>query len=467
MKISVLFIVLISYVWNIHCAATGISDVASVLSSVGHNVVQLKSAAVKPVVGESLGSPSDATTFGPMLNSGVLIEPVQTNGNGILSQFPTNTNIPIPILIKDDNLLIKTPHTETTPKPILIRDDNLMLTGAKEATNTELAPEPTPKPILYIDNNLMLTGGKEATNTELAPEPTQKPILYIDNHLMLTGVKEAKNTELAPEPTPKPILYIDNNLMLTGGKEATNTELAPEPTPKPILYTDNNLMLTGGKKMTNTELAPEPTPKHILYTDNNLMLTGGKEATNTELAPEITPEPILYTDNNLMLTGGNEMTNTELAIEHTPKPVLSAHQNMKPCPEFNSRYEKGSFVVTLDDGKCEMIVNQKPVQEKQSNPWAPGRHSPVYELLTRKYNPEVTFRQTALAPKDHHCHHHTRKMGSFFVVDTVLGRCQMVIGIPTLPDLRYIMSNTRPAWSPPMRKLPRWPRRSSESDSDD
>ncbi|XP_071175142.1 uncharacterized protein [Mytilus edulis] len=445
MKISVLFIVLISYVWHIQCAATGISDVASVLSSVGNNLVQLKPAAVKPIVGESLGSPSDATTFGPMLNSGVLIEPVPTNGNGILSQFPTNKNIPIPILIKDDHLLIKTPHTE----------------------ERELSPETTPKPILIIDDNLMLTGGKDATNTELAQESTPKPILYIDNNLMLTGDKEATNTELAPEPTPKPIIYIDNNLMLTGGKDATNTELAPEPTPKPILYIDNNLMLTGGKEATNTELAPELTPKPIIYIDNNLMLTGGNKMENTEPAPEITPEPILYTDNNLMLTGGKEMTNTELAIEHTPQPVLSAHQNMKPCPEFNSRYEKGLFVVTLDDGKCEMIVNQKPVEEKQSNPWAPGRHSPVYQLLSRKYNPEVTFRQTALAPKDHHCHLHTRKMGSFFVVDTVLGRCQMVIGIPTLPDLRYIMSNTRPAWSPPMRKLPRWPRRSSESDSDD
>ncbi|CAC5404033.1 unnamed protein product [Mytilus coruscus] len=439
MKISVIFIVLISYVWNIQCATTGIHDVAPVLSSTGNiplnDLVQSKPAAVGPIVRQSLASPSDATTFGPMLD-GVLIEPVPTNTNGILSQFPTYKNVPIPIYIKDDNLLIKTPSTEKIPIPILIKDGNLATTTTQEENVSNTIPKQ--------DKNVNTLG-------EPSPEPTPKPILITDDNLMLTGVKETTNKELAPEPTPKPILIIDDNLMLTGAKEKTNTEHAPEPTPKPILIIDDNLMLTGAKEKTNTEHAPEPTPKPILIIDDNLMLTGAEETPNTESMETIkTP-----------------------STAKTIDPVLTAvatsisHQHMKPCPEFDSRYEKGTFVVTLDDGKCEMIVNQKTVEEKQSNQWAQGRYSPVYQLLTRKYKPEVTFRRTSLAPKDYLCHHHTRKMGSFFVVDTVLGRCQMVIGIPTLPDLRYIMSNTRPAWTPPMRNMPRWPRRSSDSDSSD
>ncbi|XP_052061642.1 uncharacterized protein LOC127701684 [Mytilus californianus] len=338
---------------------------------------------------------------------GVLIEPVPANTNGILSQFPTYKNVPIPILIKDDNLLIKTPPTEEIPIPILIKDGNIATTTIQE--------ENVSNPIPRQDKNVNTLG------------------------------------EPSPETTPKPILIIDDNLMLTGGKETTNKEPAPEPTPKPILIIDNNLMLTGAMETTNKEPSLETSPKPILIRDDNLMLTGVKEITNIES----------------METIKNPST------ANTIDPVLTAvassisHQHMKPCPEFDSRYEKGTFVVTLDDGKCEMIINQKPVEEKQNDQWARGRYSPVYQLLTRKYKPEVTFRPTSLAKKDYLCHHHTREMGSFFVVDTVLGRCQMVIGIPTLPDLRYIMSNTRPAWTPPMRNMPRWPRRSSESDSSD
>ena len=43
----------------------------------------------------------------------------------------------------------------------------------------------------------------------------------------------------------------------------------------------------------------------------------------------------------------------------------------------------------------------------------------------RKYKPQVTFRRTSTAPEDYNCKHHTRQTGTFFVVDTIIGRCQM------------------------------------------
>lgn len=171
------------------------------------------------------------------LPDGVIIEPVPEGSNLGGIQIPTGGNVPV--LIKDDNLLIKPSPEKTvwTSEPILINDSNLIAT--------------TPSKEEYGQN---LSGsGKGSTSA------------------IKTTTSTSSVTIQSQEPSA--VVTVNNGTKSNGDNEGTTWLVTPTLPP-------------------------------------------------TTKAPVINPN------------------------SGTPKPLS--------CPDFDSRYENGKFIVTLDEGKCEM-----------------------------------------------------------------------------------------------------------------
>lgn len=153
-----------------------------------------------------------------------------------------------------------------------------------------------------------------------------EPVMVSNNDIIMQS--------LGDENIAKPILIKDDNLIIKPDEV---------PVPEPVLINDTNLMIPPEE-----DVLIEP----VLIKDDNLIVKNNTENGTTlnetvinKSVETITPTtPVLWS------------TTTVKSISSPPasKPAYVSGELAKPCPDFNSRYEEGKFIVTLDDGKCEM-----------------------------------------------------------------------------------------------------------------
>jgi hypothetical protein len=146
---------------------------------------------------------------------------------------------------------------------------------------------------------------------------------------------------LGDENIAKPILIKDDNLIIKPNEE---------PVPEPVLINDTNLMI-----QPKEDVLIEP----VLIKDDNLIVKNNTEngTTLNETVISGTLNMINNSVETITPTTPVPMSTTTMKSISSPpasKPVHLSGELVKPCPEFDTRYEDGKFIVTLDDGKCEM-----------------------------------------------------------------------------------------------------------------
>lgn len=160
-----------------------------------------------------------------------------------------------------------------------------------------------------------------------------EPVMVSNNDIIMQS--------LGDENIAKPILIKDDNLIIKPNEE---------PVPEPVLINDTNLMI-----QPKEDVLIEP----VLIKDDNLIVKNNTE-NGTALNETVISDTIKMTKDSVEIitpTTPVPMSTTTMKSISSPSasnPVHVSGELAKPCPDFDSRYEEGKFIVTLDDGKCEM-----------------------------------------------------------------------------------------------------------------
>ncbi|XP_062568294.1 mucin-2-like [Saccostrea cucullata] len=176
----------------------------------------------------------------------------------------------------------------------------------------------------------------------------------------------------------------------------------------PGIDTETTQPVTATSKMTTAQST----------TDNKVEITGAMTSrltTKVETTVPMINDPITTTTTTATTTTQAPSTTT---VSTTPR----------PCPVYQSKYNRNDLIVSTDPEGCVMIAKIVDLR---------GRFRGPNRMIWRKMHaglrglryPSVSFTYNGSEDTEDKCQMPVKSVGPYIVVDTILGRCQMVVGL--------------------------------------